>query len=98
MVLPVLPMFLVASVRYRRIRDRVLVQQRMLLRRRQMRQMMNLMRHRIGGGPGAVAMHNRHRMALARRLLAVRYPATYTRRLRPPDPRGGHDAGAESHD
>lgn len=69
-----------------------------MLRRREMGEMVNLMmRYRAAGGAGVVAVHDGHRMALVRRLLAVRQLAARARHLRPPDPRGGHDAGAEGH-
>ena len=87
------PILFIVSMRHLRIRYGMLMQQRML-RRRQMTEMMNLMRYGTSGA-GAVTMHDRHRMAFVRWLLAVRQSATHARHFRPPDPRGGHDAGAE---
>lgn len=96
-MLSVFPMLLVIPMWHlRRGPRRVLMQQRML-RRREMGEMMNLMRYGAASSGSVVTVHDGHRMALVRRLLAVRQLAAGARHLRPPDPRGGQHAGAEAH-
>lgn len=91
------PMLLMVPMWHLRIRyRRVLVQQGML-RRCEVSEMMNLMRYGAAGGGGVVTMHDRHRMALVRRLLTMRQLAARARDFRPPDPRGSQDAGTEGH-
>lgn len=61
-----------------------------------MTQMVNLTRYGTSG-VGVVTMHDGHRITFVRRLFAARQSATHARHFRPPDPRGGQDAGAKSH-
>lgn len=60
-----------------------------------MGEMMNLMTRY--GIASVVTVHDGHRMALVRWLPTMRQLAARVRHFRPPDPRGGQDAGTEGH-
>lgn len=92
-MLSMFPMLLMAPMWHLRIGNRRVLMQERMLRRRQMSEMMNLMRYGTAGGTSVVAVHDGHRMAFMRWLLAVRQLTAHARYFRPPDPRGGHDAG-----
>lgn len=97
MMLPMLSILFIISMRiHLRIRYGVLMLQQGMLRWRQMIQMMNLTRYGISG-IGIVTMHDGHRITFIWRLFAARQSTTNARHFRPPDPRGGQDAGAEGY-
>jgi len=71
-MLPVFPMLLMVPMWHLRIRQRRVPMQQRMLRRRQMSEMVNLMRQGAAGGASVVTVHDGHRMAFVWRLLAVR--------------------------